>query len=128
MEQMGNLIGHDINRGPLVKTVDDLRTINGAPPGSPVPDTIYLRVTCQSGRSDCVQRRCWVQWIREMSFTCRRDSGRPRQTSDQEDHHIVRNARMQATASSAAIHAQVAPSLGAPASSQTVRRRWVKDI
>ncbi|GFW69671.1 transposable element Tcb2 transposase [Trichonephila clavipes] len=34
------------------------------------------------------------------------DSGRPRQTSHREDHHIVRNARVQPTASSAAIQAQ----------------------
>ncbi|GFY10806.1 hypothetical protein TNCV_1123281 [Trichonephila clavipes] len=49
------------------------------------------------------------QWIREMSFTRRPDSGRPRLTSHREDHHIVRNARVQPTASSAAIQAQVAP-------------------
>ncbi|GFV05945.1 retrovirus-related Pol polyprotein from transposon 412 [Trichonephila clavipes] len=39
-------------------------------------------------RSDCVVRRCWDQWIREMSFTRRTGSGRNRQTSRQEDHHI----------------------------------------
>ncbi|GFW51173.1 transposable element Tcb2 transposase [Trichonephila clavipes] len=50
-------------------------------------------------------------------------TGRPRQTSRREDHHIIRNARVQPTASSAAIQAQVAPSLGAPVSSRTVRRR-----
>ncbi|GFY01220.1 transposable element Tcb2 transposase [Trichonephila clavipes] len=49
--------------------------------------------------------------------------GHPRQTSRREDHHIVRNARMQTTTSSAAIQAQVAPSLGAPVSSRTIRRR-----
>ncbi|GFV57649.1 transposable element Tcb1 transposase [Trichonephila clavipes] len=27
------------------------------------------RVAHQLGRSDCVVRRCWDQWIREMSFT-----------------------------------------------------------
>ncbi|GFU56775.1 transposable element Tcb2 transposase [Trichonephila clavipes] len=36
--------------------------------------------------------------------------------------HIVRNAREQQTASSSAIQAQVAPSLGAPVSSRTLRR------
>ncbi|GFT19042.1 transposable element Tcb2 transposase [Trichonephila clavipes] len=46
----------------------------------------------------------------------------PRQTSCQEDHHIVRNARVQPTASSAAIQAQVEPSLGAPVSSRSIRR------
>ncbi|GFV79503.1 transposable element Tcb2 transposase [Trichonephila clavipes] len=58
-----------------------------------------------------------------MSFTRRPGSRRPRQTSRREDRHIVRNARVQPTASSAAIQAQVAPSLGAPVSSRTIRRR-----
>ncbi|GFX21216.1 HTH_Tnp_Tc3_2 domain-containing protein [Trichonephila clavipes] len=58
-----------------------------------------------------------------MSFTRRPDSECPRQTSRREDHHIVRNASVQPTASSAAIQAQVVPSLGAPVSSQTIRRR-----
>ncbi|PRD29393.1 UNVERIFIED_CONTAM: hypothetical protein NCL1_29538 [Trichonephila clavipes] len=51
-------------------------------------------VARQLGRSDCVVRRCWEQWIREMSFTRRPGSGRPRQTSRREDRHIVRNARV----------------------------------
>ncbi|GFS84397.1 transposable element Tcb2 transposase [Trichonephila clavipes] len=80
------------------------------------------RVARQLGRSDCVVRRCWDQGIREMSFTRRPGSGRPRQTSRREDHHIVRSARVQQTASSAAIQARVAPSLGAPLSSRTLRR------
>ncbi|GFT72853.1 HTH_Tnp_Tc3_2 domain-containing protein [Trichonephila clavipes] len=45
-----------------------------------------------------------------------------RQTSRREDRHIVRNARLQPTASSTAIQAQVAPSLGSPVSSRTIRR------
>ncbi|GFT33585.1 transposable element Tcb2 transposase [Trichonephila clavipes] len=57
-----------------------------------------------------------------MSFTRSPGSGRPRQASRREDHHIVRNARVQPTALSAAIQAQVAPSLGAPVSSRTIRR------
>ncbi|GFT12690.1 HTH_Tnp_Tc3_2 domain-containing protein [Trichonephila clavipes] len=65
---------------------------------------------------------CWDQGIQEMSFTRRPGSGRPRQTSRREDRHIVRNARVQPTASSAAIQAQVAPSLGALVSSRTIRR------
>ncbi|GFU92906.1 transposable element Tcb2 transposase [Trichonephila clavipes] len=81
------------------------------------------RVACQLGRSDCVVRRCWDQWIREMSFTRRPGSGYPRQISRREDCPIVRNVRVQPTASSAAIQAQVAPSLGAPVSSRTIRRR-----
>ncbi|GFX67493.1 hypothetical protein TNCV_3463821 [Trichonephila clavipes] len=47
-----------------------------------------------------------------MSFTPITGSGRPRQTSHREDCHIVRNARVQPSASSTAIQAQVAPSLG----------------
>ncbi|GFV63930.1 transposable element Tcb2 transposase [Trichonephila clavipes] len=80
------------------------------------------RVARQLGRSDCAVRRCWDQWIREMSFTRRPGSGRPRQTSRREDHHIVRNARLLSTAS-AAIQAQVAPSRRAHVSSRTIRRR-----
>ncbi|GFW83987.1 transposable element Tcb1 transposase [Trichonephila clavipes] len=81
------------------------------------------RVARQLGRSDCIVRRCWDQWIREMSFTRRPGSGRPQQTSHREDRRIVKNARVQPTASSAAIQAQVAPSLGALVSSRTIRRR-----
>ncbi|GFW37996.1 transposable element Tcb2 transposase [Trichonephila clavipes] len=57
-----------------------------------------------------------------MSFTRRPGSGRPRQISRRKDHHIGRNARVQLTASSAAIQAQIAPSLGASVSSRTIRR------
>ncbi|GFX95613.1 transposable element Tcb2 transposase [Trichonephila clavipes] len=64
------------------------------------------QVVHQLGCSDCVVRRCWDQWIREMSFTRRPGSGRPRQTNRREDRHIVRNARVQPTASSTAIEAQ----------------------
>ncbi|GFY09569.1 hypothetical protein TNCV_4322471 [Trichonephila clavipes] len=52
--------------------------------------------------------------------------GRPRQTSHREDRHIVRNARVQPTASSAAIQAHVAPSLGAHVSSRIIRRRMAE--
>ncbi|GFS93284.1 transposable element Tcb2 transposase [Trichonephila clavipes] len=84
------------------------------------------RVTCQLGLSDCVVRRCWYQWIREMSFTRRPSSRHPRQTTRLEYHHIVRNTSVQLTASSAAIQAQVAPSLGASVSSRIIRRRLVE--
>ncbi|GFW33883.1 HTH_Tnp_Tc3_2 domain-containing protein [Trichonephila clavipes] len=47
-------------------------------------------------------------------------------TSHSEDHHIVRNAHVQPTASLATIRAQVAPSLGAPVSSRTIRRHQVE--
>ncbi|GFT74427.1 transposable element Tcb2 transposase [Trichonephila clavipes] len=80
------------------------------------------RVARQLGRYECVVRRCWDQWIREMSFTRGLCSGWPRQTSRREDFHIVRNAQVQITASSAAIQAQVATSLGAPVSSRIIRR------
>ncbi|GFX21339.1 transposable element Tcb2 transposase [Trichonephila clavipes] len=56
------------------------------------------KIARQLGRSDCV-------------------------TSRQEDHHIVRNARVQKTVSLATIQAQVAPPLGIPVSSRTIRRR-----
>ncbi|GFS81281.1 HTH_Tnp_Tc3_2 domain-containing protein [Trichonephila clavipes] len=51
-----------------------------------------------------------------MLFTPRPDSGRPRQTNRREDRYIERNARVHPTASSAAIQAQEASSLGAPVS------------
>ncbi|GFY08464.1 HTH_Tnp_Tc3_2 domain-containing protein [Trichonephila clavipes] len=58
-----------------------------------------------------------------MSFARRPGSRRLRQTSRREDRHILRKARVQPTASSATIQAQVAPSLVAPMSSRTIRRR-----
>ncbi|GFW82528.1 transposable element Tcb2 transposase [Trichonephila clavipes] len=48
-------------------------------------------------------RRCWDQWIREVSFTRRPGSGHPQQTSRHEDRYIVRNASVQPTGSLAAI-------------------------
>ncbi|GFT90506.1 transposable element Tcb2 transposase [Trichonephila clavipes] len=80
------------------------------------------RVARQLGRSYSVVRRCGDQCIREMSFTRRPGSVRPRQTSRREDHHIVKNARVQPTASSATLQAHVAPSLGAPVFSRAVPR------
>ncbi|GFX73404.1 HTH_Tnp_Tc3_2 domain-containing protein [Trichonephila clavipes] len=65
--------------------------------------------------------RYWDQRIRGMSFTQRPGSERPRKTSRREDPHIVRNARVQPTDTSTAIQVQVAPSLGAPVSSRTIR-------
>ncbi|GFY70538.1 transposable element Tcb2 transposase [Trichonephila inaurata madagascariensis] len=64
------------------------------------------RVPLQLDRFDCVVRWCWGQWIQEMSFTRRPGLGHPRKTSHREDRPIVRNARVQPTASSAAIQAQ----------------------
>ncbi|GFT10069.1 transposable element Tcb2 transposase [Trichonephila clavipes] len=61
------------------------------------------REAVQLGHSDCVVRRCSDRLIREMPFTRRPGSGCSRQTSRREDCHIVRNARVQLSASSAAI-------------------------
>ncbi|GFT10772.1 uncharacterized protein TNCV_1944321 [Trichonephila clavipes] len=69
-------------------------------------------VARQLGRCDCVVRRCWDQWILEMSFTRRPGSGRPSQTSRRVDRHFVRNARVRPPDSSANIQAQGAPLLG----------------
>ncbi|GFV87044.1 HTH_Tnp_Tc3_2 domain-containing protein [Trichonephila clavipes] len=57
-----------------------------------------------------------------MSVRRKPDSGRPRQTSHREERHILRNARVHSTASSAAVQAQVTPSLGALVTSRTIRR------
>ncbi|GFU67383.1 HTH_Tnp_Tc3_2 domain-containing protein [Trichonephila clavipes] len=81
------------------------------------------RIARQLGRSDFVVRQCCDQWIREMSFTRRPGSGRPQQTKRREGHPIVRNARVHLIASSAAIQAHRAPSLGVPVSSRTIQRR-----
>ncbi|GFW62147.1 transposable element Tcb2 transposase [Trichonephila clavipes] len=64
------------------------------------------RVHLQLGHSDCVVRRCWDQWIREMSFTRRQGLGGPRQTNRRENRHIIRNAHVQPTSSSATIQTQ----------------------
>ncbi|GFU81384.1 transposable element Tcb2 transposase [Trichonephila clavipes] len=80
------------------------------------------RVTRQLGRNDFVVRKCSDQGIREM-YTKTRLRTPSTDHSHQEDHHIVRNARVQPTDSSAAIQAQVAPSLRASVSSRTIRRR-----
>ncbi|GFX20394.1 transposable element Tcb2 transposase [Trichonephila clavipes] len=76
--------------------------------------------------SDCVVRRCLDQRIEELSIKRRLGSGHPRQTSRRENCHIVRNARLQPTASSAAILTQVEPLLGDHVSSHTIRRRLVE--
>ncbi|GFX05095.1 HTH_Tnp_Tc3_2 domain-containing protein [Trichonephila clavipes] len=57
-----------------------------------------------------------------MPIARRPSSGHPRQTNCREDRHIVKNARVQPTTSSAAIQAQVAPSQGGPVSFRTIRR------
>ncbi|GFX04428.1 transposable element Tcb2 transposase [Trichonephila clavipes] len=86
------------------------------------------QVTRQLGPSDCVVRKCWDQWIREISFTPRPGSRRLRQASRREDLHIVRNARVQPIASSVAIQEQLVPSVGAPVSSRTIQKHLAKGI
>ncbi|GFT67160.1 uncharacterized protein TNCV_783141 [Trichonephila clavipes] len=81
--------------------------------GSHMPEIIFkMRVARQLGRFDCVVRRCWDQRIRDMSFIRRQGLERLRQSSRRVDRHIVRNARVQPTASSTTNQAHVAPSLG----------------
>ncbi|GFW65891.1 transposable element Tcb2 transposase [Trichonephila clavipes] len=58
-----------------------------------------------------------------MSFTRRPGSECPRQTSRREDRHIVINARVKPSTSSAVIQAQVALSLGILESSRNIQRR-----
>ncbi|GFW86617.1 uncharacterized protein TNCV_4334011 [Trichonephila clavipes] len=89
------------------------------------------QVARQLVRSDCVVRRCWDNWIQEMSFTRRPDiicRRRFRQTSRREDNHIVRNARVQPTASWVAIQAQVAHSLGSLCLLEPYEGAWLKGI
>ncbi|GFS55853.1 transposable element Tcb2 transposase [Trichonephila clavipes] len=50
----------------------------------------------------------------------------PSRTIRRENRHIVRNARIQPAASSAAIQAQVELSLGASVSPRTIRRHLAK--
>ncbi|GFT19829.1 transposable element Tcb2 transposase [Trichonephila clavipes] len=59
------------------------------------------------------------------SFSVEYKTGCPRQTSHRGDLHIVRNARVHSSASSAAIQAQVETSLRTPVSSRTIRRHLV---
>ncbi|GFS51543.1 transposable element Tcb2 transposase [Trichonephila clavipes] len=72
-----------------------------------------------------MQRDCALRVAdreRLTSFSVEYKTGDPQQTSCREDCHIVRNARVQPTASSAAIQEQIEPLLGAPVSSRTIRR------
>ncbi|GFT29625.1 transposable element Tcb2 transposase [Trichonephila clavipes] len=75
------------------------------------------------GRSDLTVRRCWDQWTEEASFTRQSGSGRPLQTSHREDHHVIRYASVQPTASLATEQTHAAPSLRAPVTSRTIARR-----
>ncbi|GFX81483.1 uncharacterized protein TNCV_143331 [Trichonephila clavipes] len=86
------------------------------------------RAARQLDRSDCAVRMYWDQWIREMSYTQRSGSGRPRQTSRREDHHIIRNALVQPIVSSTAIQAQLEPSLGPLCLLEPYEGAWLKDI
>ncbi|GFV23470.1 uncharacterized protein TNCV_4781811 [Trichonephila clavipes] len=82
------------------------------------------RVARQLGRYDCVVRKCWDQWIQEMSFTRRPGSGCPRHMNRREDRQIVRTARVQPTASSATIQAQVALCLLEPYEGDRLKDIW----
>ncbi|GFY20199.1 transposable element Tcb2 transposase [Trichonephila clavipes] len=74
-------------------------------------------------RSDTIGRALWFGL--KVSYNDQ-ETGCPRQTSRREDHHIVKTARVEPAASSAAIQAQVALSLGTPVSSRTIRKRLAK--
>ncbi|GFY01750.1 uncharacterized protein TNCV_1467421 [Trichonephila clavipes] len=63
-----------------------------------------------------------------MSLTRIPGSGCPRRTSRREDRHIVRNARLQTTASSAATQTQVTPSQGLLCLLEPYEGAWLKDI
>ncbi|PRD21652.1 UNVERIFIED_CONTAM: hypothetical protein NCL1_51160 [Trichonephila clavipes] len=63
-----------------------------------------------------------------MSFARRPGSAHSRQTSRREAHHIVRNASVQPTASSAAIHTEVEHSLGALCLPEPYEGTRLKDI
>ncbi|GFW30715.1 uncharacterized protein TNCV_4088351 [Trichonephila clavipes] len=78
-----------------------------------------LQVARQVGRSDLTARSCSDQWTEETSFTRGPGSERPRQISRREDHHIIQHARVEPTASSAAVQTHVAPSQWAFVSSHS---------
>ncbi|GFX17787.1 hypothetical protein TNCV_475871 [Trichonephila clavipes] len=59
----------------------------------PIEEMRQSQPSPSQGHFDCIVKSCWDQWIREMSFTRRPGSERPRQTSSREDRHIIRNAR-----------------------------------
>ncbi|GFY19998.1 HTH_Tnp_Tc3_2 domain-containing protein [Trichonephila clavipes] len=84
-----------------------------------------LRYTChyvvfEDNMSSCRSMKggeSWVVWNLGVQL------GGPRQTIRRKDRRVVRNARLQPTALSSTIKAQIAPSLGTPKSSGNIRRR-----
>ncbi|GFV61223.1 transposable element Tcb2 transposase [Trichonephila clavipes] len=80
------------------------------------------RVSRELGLSDCVVRRYWDQWIREMSFTRRPGSGRPRQTSR---HRKKCTRRANCFIGRHPVTGSF--SLGAPVSFRTIRRRLAEE-
>ncbi|GFV71549.1 transposable element Tcb2 transposase [Trichonephila clavipes] len=70
------------------------------------------------GRSALTVKRFWGQWTENTSFTRRPGSGRPRQTSNREDRHILR--QVEKTASSSTGQTQAASSLRTPVSSRSI--------
>ncbi|GFT55688.1 transposable element Tcb2 transposase [Trichonephila clavipes] len=84
------------------------------------------RVARQLGCSVCVVR-CWDQWIQEIIYTkARLRTPSTNQSWISRRPPVVRNARVQPTTSSATLQAQLVPSLEAPVSSRTIRRRLAK--
>ncbi|GFX49321.1 uncharacterized protein TNCV_3334391 [Trichonephila clavipes] len=86
------------------------------------------RVARQLGHSDCVVRKCWDQWILEISFTLRPGSRSCPQTTRRGDRHIVRNSSVQPTALLTTIQAHVVPSLEALCLLEPYEDAWLNDI
>ncbi|GFU86426.1 transposable element Tcb1 transposase [Trichonephila clavipes] len=79
------------------------------------PDNISVLLGVRGGVGTSGSKRCCLHEDQAQDILDRH--------SCQEDGHIVRNALVHPTASSTAIQAQVAPSLGNSVSSRTIRRR-----
>ncbi|GFV25791.1 transposable element Tcb2 transposase [Trichonephila clavipes] len=126
---MSHKSSHSLDRG-ILRSTDSMRSAhvrirvfqadrdNHRDDGSWVVSSVS---GSQVGRSALTVRRCWDQWTEDTSFT--RRPGRPRQTSRREDRHIIRQARVERTASLATVQTQAAPSIQAPVSSRTIARR-----
>ncbi|GFT21814.1 transposable element Tcb1 transposase [Trichonephila clavipes] len=76
----------------------------------------------QVGRSVLTVSRCWDQWTEWTLFIRRQGSRCPRQTTHRKDHHIIRHARVEHTASLSAVQTPVASSLWTHVSSRTIIR------
>ncbi|GFW51226.1 uncharacterized protein TNCV_3595081 [Trichonephila clavipes] len=87
-----------------------------------------MRIARQLSRSECVVRRYWDEWIKQMPFTRRPGSGRLQQTSRRKDRHIIRNARVRLNPSSVTIQVHVVLSLGPLCHLEPNEGAWLKDI